>query len=203
MEISKHILYLGPDREVIRRCFESTGDRVVQAEGDLRMHPELLGNVDLIVSYGYRHIIRPEVVRRFENRIVNLHISLLPWNRGADPNIWSFLENTPKGVSVHYIDAGVDTGNLLCQQIVPMTVTETLRSSYQKLSDAIESLFVAQWGAIRNGRITGRPQSGSGSFHRMKDLEAYRSLLTDGWDTPVAKLVGMALSRDRGVAHAS
>jgi len=71
---------------------------------------------DWIVSHGYRHIVPPEVVARFRDRMVNLHISLLPWNRGADPNLWSFVEGTPSGVTVHYMDEGVDTGDVIAQR---------------------------------------------------------------------------------------
>ncbi len=201
MESRKNILYLGPDRAEIRRCLESTGDRVVQTEADLRLRPDLLASTDLMVSYGYRHIIRPDVVSGFARRIVNLHISLLPWNRGADPNVWSFLEDTPKGVSIHYIEAGIDTGKLLCQREVKMDSSETLKSSYEKLAVNIESLFVAHWPAIRNGAIEGEPQKGQGSYHKSKDLDVYRHLLTDGWDTPVSQLVGQALRAGKRAAH--
>ena len=40
--------------------------------------------------------------------IVNLHISYLPFNRGSHPNYWSFVENTPKGVSIHEIDEQIE-----------------------------------------------------------------------------------------------
>ena len=202
MNSAKNILYLGPERESIRECLELRGDQVVQTEEDLRVHPELLPSVDLIVSYGYRHIIRPEVVRRFERRIINLHISMLPWNRGADPNVWSFLEDTPKGVSIHYIDPGIDTGDLLCQMKVPLQTSDTLRSSYEKLSSSIESLFVSHWSAMRNGEIESRPQIDGGSYHRKKDLDPYRHLLTNGWDTPVSALIGQALRDEGKIAHA-
>jgi len=36
----------------------------------------------------------------------------------ADPNVWSFIEKTPKGVSIHYLDAGIDTGDIIAQKLV-------------------------------------------------------------------------------------
>lgn len=173
----------------------------MQTEADLCLRPDLLASTDLMVSYGYRHIIRPDVVSGFARRIVNLHISLLPWNRGADPNVWSFLEDTPKGVSIHYIDPGIDTGELLCRREVKMDSSDTLKSSYEKLAVNIESLFVAHWPAIRNHAIEGEPQKGQGSYHKSKDLDAYRHLLTDGWNTPVSQLVGQALRAGKRAAH--
>ena len=38
-----------------------------------------------------------------------MHISYLPFNRGAHPNYWSFKDNSPKGVTIHFIDNGIDT----------------------------------------------------------------------------------------------
>ncbi len=48
--------------------------------------------------------------------IINLHISFLPWNRGAHPNFWSFYDDTPKGVTIHLIDEGIDTGAIIYQK---------------------------------------------------------------------------------------
>ena len=146
--------------------------------------------VDFIVSYGYRHIIAPSIVKAFENRLVNLHISLLPWNRGADPNFWSWIENTPKGVTIHQIDYGLDTGAILIQeQVSDFTKQETLASSYEKLSLKIESLFVAHWSDIRTQKITPVAQSlEMGSYHRSADKEKLWSLLPNGWETPVTEL---------------
>jgi len=68
-----------------------------EREGQVLLHQEKVTadlirthGIELIVSYNYRYLIPPEVTGMFpEPRIVNLHISLLPWNRGAYPNVWS------------------------------------------------------------------------------------------------------------------
>jgi len=54
---------------------------------------------DFIISYGYRHIITPDIIDAMSDkvrgdRIINLHISYLPYNRGSDPNLWSWLNDT-------------------------------------------------------------------------------------------------------------
>lgn len=48
--------------------------------------------------------------------VLNLHISYLPWNRGANPNFWSFVENTKKGVTIHEIDEKLDKGKILLRK---------------------------------------------------------------------------------------
>ncbi|HUX61123.1 MAG TPA: formyltransferase family protein, partial [Ignavibacteriaceae bacterium] len=80
----------------------SYGDEVTQTMEP--MTDEILQDKDFIVSYGYRNIIGKPVLDKFQGRAINLHISYLPWNRGADPNLWSFFDNTPKGVTIHFLD---------------------------------------------------------------------------------------------------
>jgi methionyl-tRNA formyltransferase len=78
-----------------------------------------------------------------------------------------------------------------------MTSDETLRSSYVKLSRAIEELFCELWPQLRSGQVSARPQTPtSGTTHRSRDRKRFEHLLTSGWDTPVSALVGRALNQD-------
>ena len=48
--------------------------------------------------------------------MINLHISYLPYNKGAHPNFWSWVKNTPKGVSIHLISEKIDAGDIIFQK---------------------------------------------------------------------------------------
>jgi len=170
----------------------SCGDIIITTEDRITIESSELLETDFIVSYGYRHIIKEDIVKAFKGRAINLHISLLPWNRGADPNLWSFLEDTPKGVTIHYIDRGIDTGDIIVQEEVVFLQQETLRTSYERLSLAIEDLFIRAWPDIRNSKIQPIKQSTGGSSHCLKDRSNFEHLLVMGWDTPVAELIGKA-----------
>ena len=63
---------------------------------------------DLIISFGYKKIIKKKILEFVKRPIINLHISFLPYNRGSHPNYWSFINNTPKGVTIHEIDHEID-----------------------------------------------------------------------------------------------
>ncbi|NOV00464.1 formyltransferase family protein [Paenibacillus planticolens] len=191
-----HILLLGPYREQVVKFLESNGDQVTILDGKLKSDDPIL--VDWIISYGYRYIIKPDLIEKYKNRIINLHISLLPWNRGADPNLWSFLEDTPKGVSIHYMDTGIDTGDILVQKEIEFSDEETLSSTYEALSKCIENLFYSQWSIIRDGKLKGIKQSGQGSFHYSKDKEKYLHLMLNGWNTPIRLIAGRAINTDIG-----
>ena len=69
-------------------------------------------NFDLIICYGYRHIIDKEIISKYK-KIINLHISYLPYNKGAHPNFWSFADNTPSGVTIHEVNENLDSGNII------------------------------------------------------------------------------------------
>lgn len=150
---------------------------------------------DFIISFGYRHIIRKEIIDLFPDKIINMHISLLPYNKGADPNLWSYLENSPKGVTIHKIDKGLDTGDIILQKKVQDDIeNDTLKTSYDRLIQEIVKLFADNAEDILNNKITSYKQQGTGSIHYLKDKEKYIYLLESaGYDTPVKELAGKAL----------
>ena len=193
------ILLLGPSRPHLVKSLESFGDRVVTYNERITGVPEIVSGADFLISYGYRRIIKNEILSRFPRRAVNLHVSLLPWNRGVDPNLWSFLEDTPKGVTIHYLDAGVDTGEIIAQRAVEYTMDDTLRTTYERLTATIEKLFTELWPSIRSGTTTPIPQVAGGTFHLRKDKKRYEHLLRLGWDTPVRELIGRALGAEESL----
>lgn len=145
---------------------------------------------NFIISYNYRFIIKQEIINYMKNNIINLHISLLPWNKGADPNVWSFLEDTPKGVTIHIIDEGIDTGPILVQKEVYIDEsTETLKSSYDKVHREIQELFKRSWNDIKNNKLRPIYQNSKGSLHYKNDFKKIKYLLNNrGWNTSIMQL---------------
>lgn len=145
---------------------------------------------DWVISYGYKYIIKEDVISLIPGKIINLHISYLPWNKGADPNIWSFLENTPKGVTIHFIDKGLDTGKIILQKKININENnETLRSSYDLLHKEIQTLFQDNWEKIKKSNIRPKKQRIGGSFHKRVQFEQIKSILgAEGWNIPIKEL---------------
>jgi phosphoribosylglycinamide formyltransferase 1 len=86
-----------------------------------------LRGVDLVVLAGYMHLLTPAFLDRFPNRIVNVHPSLLPEFPGAraiDDALAAGVETT--GVTVHYVDDGLDTGAVIRQEPVEVEPRESL-----------------------------------------------------------------------------
>jgi phosphoribosylglycinamide formyltransferase-1 len=83
--------------------------------------------VELVVLAGYMHLLTPPFLRRFPGRVVNVHPSLLPSYPGAhaiDDALAAGCETT--GVTVHYVDDGLDTGPVIAQEEVAVEPRETL-----------------------------------------------------------------------------
>jgi hypothetical protein len=183
------IVFLGREDSPVLAHLRDVEDDVL-ALGPSEPFDPVATRASFAVSHGYRLILRPAVIEQLPGRLINLHIALLPHNRGADPTLWSVLESTPAGVTIHHIDAGVDTGDIIAQREVAFAADDTLTTAYAKLQDAMAELFREQWPAIRSGEAARRPQPPGGSVHRVADRAAVEHLLTAGWDTSVGSLRG-------------
>ena len=139
---------------------------------------------DLIICFGYRHIISKKTIKSTHSPIINLHVSYLPFNKGAHPNFWSFYDNTPSGVTIHLIDEGLDTGPIIYQKRVFFSKSEIrFTDTYQRLINEIEWLFIKNLDNILNGNWIAKPQVGDGSKHHSKELPKDFS----GWNSIIEK----------------
>lgn len=140
-----------------------------------------------IVSFNYTHIIPAEVIALARGRIINLHISLLPYNRGASPNFFSFMDNTPKGVTIHLMDEGLDTGDILCQKALTFDENEeTFAHTYQMLIKEITQLFKENWDKIKRGELPARKQDEAlATYHTIKELKRFQEYTAFSWDEKI------------------
>lgn len=177
------VLLLGPMDSPLQTMLEELGEEVEATSASLT--PGFVDAVrpEFVVSYNYWPIIKKWALERFTGKIINLHISLLPWNRGLAPNFWSHFENTPSGVTIHHIDEGIDTGDVIAQREVifdrsPRSA-ETLATSYYKLHEEIRQLFQEHWPEISAGLSSRRPQTAGGTYHSKADFTRLRERLPE------------------------
>ncbi len=144
--------------------------------GSRLREPEVLQRIEalkpdigLSVLFGY--ILHSEFLNIFDKGVINLHPAYLPFNRGAYPNVWSIVEETPAGVTIHYIDEKIDTGNIISQVKVEVESIDTGKTLYHKLEKAALNLFRKTWPEIKKGEIHLLKQETGGTFHRVKDVE--------------------------------
>ena len=98
--------------------------------------------VDLIVLAGFMRVLKGDFLRAFEGRIVNIHPSLLPCFPGLES--WrQALDHGVKvaGCTVHFVDAGVDSGAIIGQTAVPVLDTDTAETLHQRIHAAEHELY--------------------------------------------------------------
>ncbi len=100
--------------------------------------------VEYLVLAGYMRIIGPTLLERYPKRIMNIHPSLLPLFPGKDGVGQALAAGVSEtGVTIHYVDAGVDTGPIIAQETVAIDPGED-RSSLEKKIHAIEHRLYAE-----------------------------------------------------------
>lgn len=127
---------------------------------------------DIGVSVLFGYILRPVFLDLFPKGAFNLHPAYLPYNRGAYPNVWSIVDETPAGVTFHRIDEDVDTGDILSQRRVEVRPADTGRSLYRRLEQAGLELFRSTWPRLMAGEIEGVSQDEeAGTKHYVRDVD--------------------------------
>lgn len=125
---------------------------------------------DFIISINFDYILKKDILDITSRGAVNLHTSYLPYNKGNYPNVWSIVENTPAGVTLHYMDERVDTGEIINQVEVIIDITDTGKTLYKKLENAAFKLFKKNWDDIKSGKNKKFKQVGTGTYHKKRDV---------------------------------
>lgn len=110
-------------------------------------------DVELVVLAGYMRLIGPTLLQAFEGRIVNIHPSLLPAFPGKDA-IGQALEAGvgETGVTIHFVDEGMDTGPIIASEAVTIAARETRESLQKKIQRIEHSLYPEVLERLLNGK---------------------------------------------------
>ncbi len=123
------------------------GHLVVKTDGKLSL--EDLGKVDIGISWFYKHILRQPELDAVKLGILNNHPAYLPWGRGAMPNVWAIL-GEPAGVTLHYMTAKVDEGDIVAQRRVTIEPDDNAQTLYLRLVEEQYKLFLEFWPTIES-----------------------------------------------------
>ena len=110
---------------------------------------------DLIVVAAFGQILSKEILDLPRLGCVNVHASLLPAYRGAAPIQWAVINGEEKsGVTIMQMDEGLDTGDILLQEEIPLFADETGESLYNKMAKLGGELLVKALPMIEQGTLT-------------------------------------------------
>lgn len=115
--------------------------------------------VDLVVLAGFMRILKGEFLRQFAHKVINIHPSLLPAFPGLEA--WKqALEYGVKmtGVTIHFVDQGIDTGPIIAQENVPVLPGDTAENLHARIQVVERELYPAVIAALARGeiRVAGR-----------------------------------------------
>ena len=93
-------------------------------------------SVELVVMAGWMRIVGEDLINKFENRLINIHPSLLPSFKGVDA-IQQAMDNkvTITGCTVHYVQKEVDSGSIIIQAAVPLKEIDSKDSLKKRIQD--------------------------------------------------------------------
>ena len=121
---------------------------------------------DIFVVAAFGQILSKEILDMPKYGCVNIHASLLPKYRGAAPIQWAVIDGEEEtGVTIQQMNEGVDTGDIISQEVVKLDVKETGASLFDKLAVCGAGLIVKTLDAIEKGTVTPVKQDDSKSTH--------------------------------------
>jgi phosphoribosylglycinamide formyltransferase-1 len=114
----------------------------------------LEARVDLVVLAGFMRILKGEFLRTFAKKVVNIHPSLLPsfpgleaWKQALDYGV------KVTGVTVHFVDQGIDTGPIISQETVSVLSTDTAETLHARIQEAEHRVYPAAVAAFARGEV--------------------------------------------------
>ncbi|MFH0986108.1 MAG: phosphoribosylglycinamide formyltransferase [Candidatus Omnitrophota bacterium] len=112
--------------------------------------------VDLVVLAGFMRILTEGFVKKYYGRLINIHPALLPAFPGghAIKDAWD-AKVKETGVSVHFVDAGVDTGAVILQRKVPVLPTDTIESLEARIHEFEYEIYPQALNLVLSGKASG------------------------------------------------
>ena len=116
---------------------------------------------DLNLSVSYDQILRKEVIESAPLGFINFHAGKLPFYRGRNVINWAIINNEKEiGITAHYIDEGIDTGDIILQHSVPLNWDDTYGTMLEKIINAIPDLVSESVRLIAENRVERLSQAG-------------------------------------------
>lgn len=135
---------------------------------------------ELGVLAWWPQIIKEPLLSLPQKGFINFHPSFLPYNRGKHYNFWALVEQCPFGVSLHKVDAGIDTGGIVSQRLLSYNWEDNGETLYKKAQTEIVELFKSTYPSLRKGEIVSKTQNlTKGSFRLSSEIDKASEIKID------------------------
>jgi methionyl-tRNA formyltransferase len=117
-------------------------------------------NCDLFVSMSFNQIFKSKIINLPKYKAINCHAGKLPYYRGRNVLNWALINDESEfGITVHFIDEGIDTGDIIAQEVYPIDDDDSYASLLAKAYFGCADLLYASIRKFLNGPVIGLPQS--------------------------------------------
>ena len=115
---------------------------------------------DLNISVSYDQILRKAIRQSAPKGFINAHAGKLPFYRGRNPINWAIINNeTEIGLTVHFVDKGIDTGDIVVQRTLPLEWKDNYQTALEKVQLALPDLVAKSVNLIESGEVKPEPQA--------------------------------------------
>ena len=136
-------------------------DKVTSSPGELEQQIAEL-SPDLIIVAGWHYILRKELLDIPPLGVLGLHSSLLPKYRGGSPLVWQMINGEKEaGISLFYLEKGIDTGDIVGQETFTLEETDTIKEALLKSQEAGLKLIENYIPQVLNGTAPKKKQDES------------------------------------------
>lgn len=134
--------------------------------------------IDFFLSLEFDQIVKPEKLQT--DKIYNIHFSELPKYKGMYTSVWPILyADNQSGVTLHKIDRGIDTGDVIAQKVFNLSEKDRSQDCYRKYIDNSKDLLSEWFSKIINNQIQPKEQLAINSTYFSKETIDYSSLSID------------------------
>ena len=122
-------------------------------------------------------IIPKKLFTKAKNGFINTHPSFLPFCKGKHYNFWTLVENCKFGVTLHYVDEGIDTGDIISQKVIEYDWLDNGQTLFEKARSEMINLFIEFYPKFRENKIKRIKQDSKKiSYHHSSEIDVMSKL---------------------------
>jgi methionyl-tRNA formyltransferase len=131
---------------------------------------------DIGILAWWPNILSNNIISLANTGFINTHNSYLPNNRGKHPYFWAIVEEIDYGVTIHWVDEGIDSGDIIKQKKIKYTWEDNSETIYLKSLKELIKLFSETYPLMKNKNIKSFPQKKNGSQHYSSELDKFSQI---------------------------